>query len=214
MSQSRRRPRESRGLLNVCASAMALGACLLLGACGGSSSPKGGNGLPGKAEAQADAVKFAKCMREHGIKVEVNTNGGAVQMSIGGPPGGPRSGGSESEGNSGPPPGIEAAQQACQKYMPNEGKPIKLSPAEEAKQRENALKYARCMRSHGVDIPDPGSSGAIELGSNIDPHSATFEDAQRACQGVMGKLPLRMMGHGPGGPGGGRLQSETAHVSG
>ena len=31
----------------------------------------------------------------------------------------------------------------------------KLSPEEEAKMRDNALKFAQCMREHGIDMPDP-----------------------------------------------------------
>lgn len=207
----RRAQGERRAFSFLAVPAAALAVSVSIAACGGSSSPKGESGLPSRATMQADAVKFAKCMREHGIQAEVNTNGGAVQMRIGSPGAG-HAGGPDAPGKPSPPPGMETAQQACKRYMPNEGKPPKLSPAEEAKMKEGALKFARCMRSHGVDIPDPGSSGAVELGSNVDPHSATFEDAQKACQGVMGKLPLRMMGRV--GPGGGKFQSETAHVGG
>ncbi|HEY1687628.1 MAG TPA: hypothetical protein VGF95_02065 [Solirubrobacteraceae bacterium] len=193
-----------------------IGACLLLSACGGSSS-KGDApaGKPSPQEAQADAVKFAKCMREHGVDAEANTSAGgngvglSIHVSGGPPPGGKEEGSS----NPGPPPGIEAAQRACQRYLPNEGKPPKLSPAEEAKQREDALKFARCMRSHGVDVPDPGPSGAVEIeGSDVNPQSATFQNAQKACQGLMGKAPLRLSSRV--GPGGGQVQSETARAGG
>jgi hypothetical protein len=194
----------------------ALAASALIVACGGTSN-KSKDGLPSRAQAQADAVKFAKCMREHGIQAEVNTNEGGIQMRIGSPgeahAGQPKGASEESsDATHIAPPGFEAAQRACQKYMPNEGKPIKLSPAEEAKQREDALKFARCMRSHGVDIPDPGTSGAVETPTNIDPQSATFQDAQRACHGLMGKLPLMM--RASGAPGGKRFQSETARAGG
>jgi hypothetical protein len=53
------------------------------------------------------------------------------------------------------------------------------------------LKFAVCMRAHGVtNFPDPGGSGQFNfsLGSGINPASPTFQHAQKACGG------------GPGGP--------------
>lgn len=47
------------------------------------------------------------------------------------------------------------------------------------------LRFARCMRSHGVPrFPDPGSGGGISLSRSlgIDPLSPAFQSAQRACQ--------------------------------
>lgn len=183
--------------MTLLAGVAALGASLAITACG--SSSKGKDGLPNKQEMQADGVKFAKCMREHGVDAEVSTGpGGGVGLSIH-VSGKPQGGKGEDGAASGPPPGVEAAQRACKHFLPNEGEPPKLSPAEEAKERQAALKFARCMRSHGVDIPDPGSSGAVEIGGNVDPHTATFEAAQKACQSLIGKLPLRVTSRGPAG---------------
>jgi hypothetical protein len=52
------------------------------------------------------------------------------------------------------------------------------------------IAYSQCMRSHGVpSFPDPNSQGAIELhassggsSSSIDPNSAQYIAAQKACQ--------------------------------
>jgi hypothetical protein len=71
--------------------------------------------------------------------------------------------------------------------MPGGGK--QLSPEEQDK----ILAFARCMREHGVDMPDPDfSSGGVTFGiggpdqkSGIDPGSETFQEAQRACQSLM-----------------------------
>jgi hypothetical protein len=62
-----------------------------------------------KVELEERLQKFAKCMREHGIKVEVSTAGGGAQIAIhhsasGGP--NPQS------------PAFQAAQSACQKLLP------------------------------------------------------------------------------------------------
>lgn len=45
------------------------------------------------------------------------------------------------------------------------------------------LKFASCMRSHGVpNFPDPSSGGGLSLnGSGINPQSPSFQGAQRAC---------------------------------
>ncbi len=70
---------------------------------------------------RAEAVeKFAKCMREHGIKVEASTNGGAIHIGIhaGGPGAGPNP---ES-------PAFQKAQSACQGLLPFKGKGGKHLP--------------------------------------------------------------------------------------
>jgi hypothetical protein len=47
--------------------------------------------------------------------------------------------------------------------------------------QQAALAFARCMRQHGVNIPDPGASGGLDLrGFNSD--SPKFKAAQQACQ--------------------------------
>ena len=56
------------------------------------------------------------------------------------------------------------------------------------------LRFAKCMRSHGVpNFPDPGTAGGIQIspGSGLDPQSPAFQAARNAC----GKL---LPGGGPG----------------
>ncbi|HEX4725606.1 MAG TPA: hypothetical protein VH333_24050 [Pseudonocardiaceae bacterium] len=56
---------------------------------------------------------------------------------------------------------------------------------------DKMLAFAACMRSHGLkNFPDPTKSGnnvGIQLGkdSGLDPSSAVFQAAQRACQSLM-----------------------------
>jgi hypothetical protein len=84
-----------------------------------------------------------------------------------------------------------------------------IDPAEEARMRENALAFARCMRDHGVDMPDPtfeaGGMVRSELrgkadGDGPDPESPVFQDAQKACEDQVGmKGPgMRVHRSGPG----------------
>jgi hypothetical protein len=74
----------------------------------------------------------------------------------------------------------------------------KPSPTPNVHQQE--LAYSQCMRAHGVaDFPDPPSTGGgFQLqagpGTGLDPSSATFQNADKACKSL---LPA-----GLGGPGG------------
>lgn len=46
--------------------------------------------------------------------------------------------------------------------------------------------FSQCMRAHGIaGFPDPGSGGDLAVNANnlgVDPSSATFQNAQKACQ--------------------------------
>ena len=62
-----------------------------------------------RVEREEAVQKFAKCMREHGIKVEAKTSGGAIAIGIHR---------HASEGGPNPEsPAFEAAQKACQSYL-------------------------------------------------------------------------------------------------
>jgi hypothetical protein len=78
---------------------------------------------------------------------------------------------------------MQAAQDACQHLLPSGGQP---SPQQNAQAAKSALKFSRCMRSHGVsNFPDPqvsGGSVGFPLGQGIDTRSPGFQAAQRACQ--------------------------------
>ena len=56
---------------------------------------------------------------------------------------------------------------------------------------EAILAYSRCMREHGVDLPDPqvdaagGGGGMIVLDEQVDPDDGTFQEAQEACGSIM-----------------------------
>ena len=138
-----------------------------------SSSSGGGAGLTLKT---ADAAKFSSCMRSHGVpNFPDPSSGGGISI-------GPGSG---IDPNS---PKFRAAQQACQKVLPNGGQP---SPQQLAKMQQHLLAFSACMRSHGVpDFPDPtftGGGAQLKLrsspGSDLNPQSPRFQAAQTACQG-------------------------------
>ena len=53
------------------------------------------------------------------------------------------------------------------------------------------LKFAQCMREHGVDMPDPDfTSGGARMqfragAGGVDPEGPTFQKAQEACQEIL-----------------------------
>lgn len=59
------------------------------------------------------------------------------------------------------------------------------------------IKFATCMRSHGVtNFPDPQSSGGgirislkASASGGLDPSSPIFQAAQKACRGSLPPLP-------------------------
>ena len=73
-------------------------------------TPKAVNLSPAqKVEVEERLQKFARCMREHGIKVETSTSGGGIQIGI------------HHAGSGGPnpeSPGFQQAQTDCQKLLP------------------------------------------------------------------------------------------------
>lgn len=119
---------------------------------------------------RADGIKYAKCMREHGVENfpdPGSTGGTNITPSSGIDPNSPR---------------FEAAADACKSLLP------KPSPAQFHHAEQQALEFSKCMRAHGVvNFPDPtfSTSGAtikiIGGGSGLKPTSPTFQAAQRAC---------------------------------
>jgi hypothetical protein len=149
------------------AALLAAGAVIALAACGGASPSTAAT----KATAQESMLKFARCMREHGVNVPDPTAGQPLRFT------------------STNPPAMEAAQNACKRYRAAQ----EVSPAEKTARLEGALKFARCMRAHGVQIPDPSTSAGgvgIKLQGgpgSVNPSSPTFQAAQTACQALLGK---------------------------
>lgn len=156
-----------------------------------------------KEDAQDAMRQFAKCMREHGIDMPDPQDDGDGKVIFGGPAG----------GNPPDKAKMEAANKACEPLMKDavrNGGP-KPDPAEEAKMREDALQFAKCMREHGVDMPDPkfdDGGGGVQIEVKGDPDNPAFQDAQKACEHFMGGPPAG----GPGG--GGRVEKKSGGDAG
>jgi hypothetical protein len=167
---------------------LGLGLALALAACGG--SPDGdrvaslsdggatgttkGTGNAAAKDPQQAALDFAKCMREHGIDMpdpQVDEQG-RVRVRVGGRGGG---------GVRPDPKKLDEAQKACGGLMGGGGDgPGQIDPEE----RDAMVAFARCMREHGIDMPDPTGDGLVmrrDHDGGPDPSSEQFQEAEKAC---------------------------------
>jgi hypothetical protein len=68
--------------------------------------------------------------------------------------------------------------------------------SEERDPEEAMLAFARCMREHGVDVPDPDSSGRVRirgaLGGRSPAEREKFQEAQKACEDELGEIGPRI----------------------
>jgi len=151
-------------------------ACLALvaAACSSPASPGTGAG-PAHGSAKQSALAYSRCMRAHGITGFPDPDS---QGNFALPKSGP---GTKFDPKS---PQFKAANNACKSLMPGG----QMDPAQQAAAQAQALKYARCMRGHGIsDFPDPSSKGNFDFAvpkgssSDLDPHNPRFQAASKAC---------------------------------
>jgi hypothetical protein len=148
---------------------------LLTAACG-----SGGAASPGVAQVSTSAgasdsatpstLAYAQCMRAHGIKDFPDPNSdGELALNL--------EPGSDLDPDN---PTYKSADAACQPLMPpKQGPPAGL--------KEANLKYAKCMRAHGIaDFPDPQPDGTLQIqaqpGSDLDPDNPQNKKANEACK--------------------------------
>jgi hypothetical protein len=189
-------PQSLRSPARVLAVVAALAVSCALAACGGGASSATNAAASEQARERGDETKlaqFAKCLREHGVEAKTSSTGpgaGGFGIRVGG-----------RAGSGAGPAQMEAAQRACQKYRPVPKK-IDLSPQEKVQREEAVLKFAKCMRDHGIGVHASTSGGGIQIqvhgkpDSGPNPESPAFQSAQKSCQGL---LPIKQP---PGGPGG------------
>jgi hypothetical protein len=118
----------------------------LVAACGGSSTTKSETASLGPVGGSAqyqNAVKFAKCMRAHGVSNFPDPG-----------PGGFPSGAIAKLNPAAP--AFGSASNTCDKLLPNEGQPTQ---AQFESTVLSAVKVAKCMRAHGAYMPDPSING-------------------------------------------------------
>jgi hypothetical protein len=139
--------------------------CPLVAGCGGGSPP-----ITPQQEVSS-YVAFAACLNRHGVEVSAARTGGLVWEAGPGVP------------SPGSPPDL-AAERDCKSLVPKGGLNHAPTAAQTAQNLALLLRFAKCMRAHGVpNMPDPTSQGLrFSPSSGINPNSPAFLAAQRRCQ--------------------------------
>jgi hypothetical protein len=149
---------------------------LLATACSSGSSPAAS--ATGRSTREQAALIYARCMRSHGVPDFPDPD--------------PDSNGNFNLDNNSVSSQETAANQVCN-HLLNVGTPLNAAQAEHALRQ--LVRYAQCMRSHGVpNFPDPQiTSGGIGVpsgftfdtaGRNLDQRSPQYQAASRACQSL------------------------------
>jgi hypothetical protein len=189
----------------------------LVAACsGGAAGPSvasladpAASGSPGASPAasamtpQDAALAYARCMRENGVDMpdpQVTTgSGGEVKID--------QQGGAPVSKEK-----MMAADTECRHFMAAAA-PNGQGPAMSAEDQDKVLAFAKCMREHGIDMPDPDFSGggfairvqgSTESGGTGPKDDPKFKTAEAACASL---LP------GKGGIGGPSTESKGSTAS-
>ncbi|MFJ5117488.1 hypothetical protein [Kitasatospora sp. NPDC088548] len=151
------------------AAVLLAGMALFTAACGGGVAGSGGGGgsdSSGKGAAADQAYEHRKCLREHGAQVKEPEPGQDPRGLV-------LEGGQDK---------MAEALKACGGVGGSGG--AKMSQAD----KDKVLEFAQCMRSNGVDMPDPKFDGdsAISGQAMKIPEGAEkdrFDKANKACSG-------------------------------
>lgn len=144
-------------------------AAVVLAACGSDSSAGSGGG--GKSD-EEQRLAFLDCLRDQGLEVSDDGRGIGIRTYRG-------------EGESGGAQ-LDDSRDAFATCRERTGwAPPEPTESQQQEMQERGLRFARCMREHGADVPDPAADGRMTM--RVEPgDSAVFERAQRACGSIMG----------------------------
>ena len=149
----------------VLAAAM-IGAAMLVAACGGGGSATGaGTHLT----AYQRELAYARCMRAHGDPGFPDPQSDGTFNST------------KADRGALAGPQFLSANRACA-HLEGPG----LTPAQQERFTSQALKFAACMRAHGItnfQYTPPHGGGPAGLGAQgVNPNSPQFQSAQQACR--------------------------------
>jgi hypothetical protein len=184
------RTRTSRARLSRAGLAVLAVTMLLAAGCGVANpfAPSSTSASPGSRGADDTlALEWAQCLRQHGVDVSdpdssgtvtLQSNGGIQHLQWG-----------SSATDAGTPPEVQTAMNACKQYQPQGGQGP--GPVDQ-KALDAGVKYAQCMRQHGIPMSDPIASaggGGTEIQAHaqsgpggVNPNSDQFKQAQNACK--------------------------------
>jgi hypothetical protein len=116
-------------------------------------------------------IKFAQCMRANGVDMpdpDPNGQPGIIKLDRNDPK-------------------FAAAWEKCKQYSPVGNGDRTFSP----EQQQRMLDFAKCMREHGINMPDPEPGGGIKItkGSGLNPDDPKFQAALEACRQYMPQRP-------------------------
>ncbi len=177
--------------IGLVAAVLALGA--IAAGCGGSDAPEvaelptvpqvtetaatTGTAEPG--DAQDILVEFTGCLREQGLDIpdpDFTASPVEARKSI------------EAAGIDLDDPAVQEKIDACRPILL--GILQTLSPEQIQGYREAFVAYAQCMRSSGLDVPDPDFTRGLDLfGGSIDPDDPAFAEADAECRKVFDDSP-------------------------
>lgn len=161
--------------------AITAGLMLLAAACGGGSATGSSGSSDAVTSGQSQLLGYARCMRSHGLPGFPDPD----------PSGGFGSAGRSQQSN----PDFAAANTACRHLLPAGARQNKIQSNSGA-----FLRYAQCMRTHGVpDYPDPqpGVNPRTALQqAGIDPNSPQIQGAGRSCDHYLPQRGANLPGGG------------------
>ena len=185
----RRRARSGRRVRLLAPLAVVAVAGLLASACSSGSSPPSVAGLSGhdttqttgpltRSQSDQAMVDFTRCMRAHGVQMsDPYHRPGHQGLSIDLPT---------------PDSATQSAYSACNHFVQRIAETKGAGAAAQPAPRLQALtNYARCMRTHDIDMLDPNAQGALNLGSgpgmttNFGRYSPQFRSADAACRHLL-----------------------------
>src|SRR4029450_6202061 len=130
------------------------------------------NSGDGKRDAKKAALEYARCMREHGVDMADPVNGKL-----------------ELKTNRADQRKMDEAQKACGHILEEAMPPV--SEEQQAEMREAALDFAKCMREHGVDVPDPTFQGGgmlMRMPKGMKDDDPKVQAAQKAGRPIMDRV--------------------------
>ena len=162
-------------------------AALALAACGAGGDDTATDTSSAQDKAFDGALKFARCMRGEGVDFPDPKKEGSGLVKVGG-----------GTGQNPDDPRTRAAVDKCGKHL-QQGGGDAPDQAQQAKFQDAFVKYARCMRAKGVDVPDPkpGAGGMVfRVGDsdNPDPQSPKFKAADKQCHGHLAAMDKEIQG--------------------
>jgi hypothetical protein len=162
-------------VLSLLAAAVLAAGCSSAGPPGGSSAP---GRPPGTLQSDREMVAFAGCMRRHGVQMSDPAHRpGHTGLSIDLPT-------RDSA--------TRLAYAACTHFIQPIISAKQAGAASQAAPHLAALtRYARCMRAHDINMLDPTSYGALNLGTvpgisaSFGRYSPQFRSADAACRRLL-----------------------------